>query len=82
MSDTPNEVWKSLNVLNDLIHGHHKNFDIMRFKTSDGSSSLSDSITGSNIIFHEMARLDFNMYIGRNNKPSKTEVVFSLPEKL
>ena len=63
MSDTPNEVWKSVNVLNDWIHGHHKNPDIMRFKPSDGSSSLSDSITGSNIIFHEMARLDISICI-------------------
>ena len=38
-------------------------------------SSLSDAITGSNIIFREMARLDLNMHIGRNNKPSKTEAV-------
>lgn len=43
-------------------------------------SSLSDAIMGSNIIFH--TRLSLNIHINRNNKISKTEAVFSLPEKL
>ena len=45
-------------------------------------SSLSDAIISSNIIFHEIARLYLNMYIGRNYKPSMMEAVFFLPESL
>ena len=44
-------------------------------------SSRSDAITGSNIIFKEMARLGLNMHIGRNKKPSKTEAVFFSSKK-
>ena len=48
------------------------------FYEDDGAglfSSLSDAITRSNIVLHEMERLDLNMHAGRNDKHSKTEAV-------
>ena len=42
LSDSPKESWKSVSILNDWIHGHHKIPDTMRFQLSDTNVSSTN----------------------------------------
>ena len=41
-SASPRDSWKAVNTLRELIQGHHKSPDIIRFKNEDGSFIETD----------------------------------------
>ena len=42
LSDSPKEAWKSVNILKDWIHDHHKTPDIMRFQLPNSTFSSTN----------------------------------------